>query len=195
LTAHLLGRAAAEVQAPWVTQEGKTGNVAGRFRIGSYSPAPGDSTTVYGVIDCDGGGRHSAALKDPLGVALQILVAAERLGLPAYLERSGGGRGWHVWFFFDGPVPAAKVRRLLFALILTDAVLEDGKTLADAQANRGIEVFPKQDKIPADGTGNMIWLPWWHGAADGGNLFYGMGDNGELAAYLPEIFQEEAFSC
>jgi hypothetical protein len=119
-------------------------------------------------------------------VALSILAAAERLGLPAYLERSGGGGGWHVWVFFDGPVPAKKARALLFALIPSGVMLADG-TAADAQNNRGIEVFPKQDECPEGGYGNMVWLPWWHGAAEGGNLFYALNE-GELIAYLPDGF-------
>src|SRR5262249_17844790 len=76
-------------------------------------------------------------------------------------------------------------RRLLFA-ILPEAHLTDG-TLADPKANRGIEVFPKQDTIAADGFGNMVWLPWWHGAADSANQFYQLAE-GNLTPFLPDDF-------
>jgi hypothetical protein len=83
-------------------------------------------------------------------------------------------------------VQAADVRRMLFA-ILPEAHLTDG-SLADPWANRGIEIFPKQDRIAADGVGNMVWLPWWHGATEGGNLFYRFDVVGELTPYTPDDF-------
>jgi hypothetical protein len=174
------------VNVTWVSKEGKRGSVQGQFRIGSYNITP-EGLTRWGCLDLDGAGSHATALADPLDVALQILVRCERLGLPAYLERSGGGQGWHIWLFFLDPVPAEKVRKLLFALIPVDAVLSDG-TPANARENKGIEVFPKQDAIPADGYGNMVWLPWWHGAAPGGNRFYQVNPDGELTPFVPEGF-------
>jgi hypothetical protein len=77
-----------------------------RVRLGTYSPAP-DGTTVYGCVDFDGGGRHAQPLADPLGAALDFLETCQRAGLTVFLEKSGGGKGWHAWMFFAGPVPAA----------------------------------------------------------------------------------------
>jgi hypothetical protein len=34
----------------------------------------------------------------------------------------------------------------------------------------------------------MVWLPWWAGAALGGNLFYRVAEDGEIAPYLPDGF-------
>jgi hypothetical protein len=188
LRAHLLGRAGPAVTIRWgPTQAGNTGEERGWFRIGSYSPAVG-GLTRYGVIDADGGGRHAAPLANPLWVALAILDRCEELGIPAHLERSGGGKGWHVWVFFSEPVPASEVRRLLFGVIPDGIQLADGGR-ADAKSNRGLEVFPKQDTLPEDGTGNLVWLPWWSGASEGGNLFYRVADGGEIAPYLPDAFE------
>src|SRR5262249_39286314 len=164
----------------------KTGTALGRFRVGTYSPAP-DGLTRFGVIDCDGGGRHGNPLADPLGVALQILDRLRRVGITASLERSGSGTGWHVWVFLDSPLPASRVRRLLLAVIPRDTFLANGTT-ADASANRGLEVFPKQNSIAGDGLGNMVWLPWWHGAAGDGNLFHEVGPDGEIAPFYPDGF-------
>jgi hypothetical protein len=185
LRAHLLGDAAPAVEVRWVTKENKAGDEVGRFRIGTYAPDTRGKTR-WGCVDFDGAEKHSSPLADPLGAALLFLAACERLSLPAYLECSGGGKGWHVRVFFAGPVPAQKVRTLLFALIPSQARLTDGMP-ADAKGNRGIEVFPKQDSVSEDGFGNMVWLPWWHGAAEGGNIFYRVDAGGELAPYPPEV--------
>jgi hypothetical protein len=44
--------------------------------------------------------------------------------------------------------------------------------VADVRSARGIELFPKQPKIRRTGYGNLVWLPWWTGASEGGNRFY-----------------------
>jgi hypothetical protein len=185
LLAHLLGEGAPEATARWISAK-KSGTETGRFRLGTYSPDR-DGMTLFGVIDCDGGGRHNNPLADPLGVALAILVRLERLSLTAYLEQSGSGTGWHVWVFFLQPVPAALVRRLLFPVCPADAPLKTG-SMADAGRNSGLEVFPKQDAIEPDGLGNQVWLTWWSGAEEGANLFYAVGDGGELAPSDPDSF-------
>lgn len=175
---------AAPVNVRWTTKDGKLIEQTGRFRIGSYTP-DADGKTIYGCVDADGGGRHRKPLAAPLGVALHILDRLDRLGIVGLLERSGGGHGWHVWVLFAGLVPASQVRRLLFAVLPEDAPLKDGG-IADARSNVGLEVFPKQDRLNGD-VGNMVWLPWWHGAPDGANLFYRINVDGELVAYVPEL--------
>lgn len=186
LQAHLLGESAPTVTIRWTTGEGKSGTESGRFRLGTYSPRP-DGLTVIAIIDCDGGGRHGHPLADPLGAALEILHRLERLGIVAYLERSGSGTGWHIWIFFAVPIPASKVRELLFKVIPLDIRMADS-TAADPHKNKGIEVFPKQDKIADNGLGNMVWLPMWHGAAEGGNLFHRVSAEGEIAPFCPDDF-------
>ena len=71
---------------------------------------------------------------------------AGRYGLTTYIERSKA-KGYHAWIFFDGPVPAAKARRVV-AHILEE--IDEPHT----------EVFPKQDALRADATyGNFINVP------------------------------------
>jgi hypothetical protein len=183
LTAHVSG---ACVRVPWQNQQGQSGETQPMLvRIGTYAPSP-EGTTVFGCVDFDGGGRHKNPLDDPLGAALAFVENCTAAGLPCHLEKSGGGQGWHVWIFFDQPQSAAVVRKRLLRL-LPAAKLADGRQ-ADATKGLGIELFPKQDRIPEGGYGNMVWLPLWHGAKGGGNLFYKLDDGGELVPYQPEAF-------
>jgi hypothetical protein len=181
LRAHLGGE---KVRVPWKTRrtEGLT-RQPGRFRIGSYGPAP-DGTTKWVVADFDGG-DHSEPLADPTAVALTAYHRFWRAGIPSYLERSRSGAGWHLWTLFRRPVQAAKARRLVCALLPDDALLIDG-SLADAHA--GIEVFPKRNDLTGCSVGHQMWLPWYCGASRGGNVFYRPCD-GRLIAYVPEDFE------
>jgi hypothetical protein len=170
LHAHLLGNDAPPVSATWTDANGNHKQTRGRFRIGTYCPAT-DNSTVFGCVDCDGKGHHTVPLADPLGVAVQIFETCERLGLAVHLERSGSATGWHVWFLFAGAIQAAKIRQLLFGVVPPKVQLADG-TEVETWRGRGVEIFPKQNNIAPDGYGNMLWVPWWQGAAEGGNQFY-----------------------
>jgi hypothetical protein len=183
LLGHLLGESAPEAKVRYVNRRG-SGAMKGRFRVGSYCPGPND-TTRWLCLDFDGAG-HADALADPQAAAVAAFDAFTTRGLPAYLERSGSGKGWHLWCFFDPPIAAEKARRLGHALAPKNAALADGSgEVADPRSARGIEVFPKQPKIRERGFGNLVWLPWWTGAADGGNTFYRRADDGSLDVYVP----------
>lgn len=181
LLGHLFGSAAPEAHVRFANRR-SVGAMSGRFRVGSYCPGP-DDTTRWLCLDFDGAG-HSGALVDPQAAALSAHEAFTRAGLPAYLERSGSAKGWHLWCFFDPPLPAGDAQRIGRALAPKDAQLTDG-TIADPRSARGIEVFPKQPKIRRAGFGNLVWLPWWQGASAGGNTFHRPGADGALEPYTP----------
>ena len=126
-----------------------------------------DSTVAWLCIDFDGGAHHHA-LVDPLAAALYAHEKAAVLGLPCYLERPGGGSGWHLWVFFAEPVAAQAARLLGLLLALDDAPCVKGG-VADPVKGYGIEVFPKQAQLTPGGLGNMVWLPLWFEAAEGAN--------------------------
>jgi hypothetical protein len=92
-------------------------------------------------IDFDGGTHHNA-LVAPHAAALYAYNKALRAGLSCYLERSGGGSGWHLWIFFAQPVEAAKVRRLGLLLAPYDALLVNGG-VADPTRGYGIVSLPR----------------------------------------------------
>lgn len=185
LRAHLLGDAAPAAKVRFKNRRAQ-GAMAGRFRVGSYCLSP-DHLARWLCVDLDGAG-HALALADPVAVARATCAAFEKAGLPAYLERSGGGHGWHVWVFFDPPIAAEKAQALGRALVPKDALLANGG-VADASSAKGIEVFPKQGKLRGKGLGNQVWLPWWHGAPEGANVFHRFGDSGAPEPYLPEDLQ------
>src|SRR5436309_327032 len=91
------------------------------------------------VVDADAPVGHAAPLLEPMQAAIAGLKAFRDAGLPAYLERSGRGHGWHIWCFFNEPVPAAKARALGHLLAPKEALLAAGG-FADASVGRGIEV-------------------------------------------------------
>ncbi len=73
----------------------------------------------------------------------------QSLDIPCYPEFSGY-KGYHIWFFLDKPMPAADVRRWIQHIrALLPAMPKD----------LALELFPKQDKISADGYGNFVKFP------------------------------------
>lgn len=186
LLGHAFGDAVPATTVRYRNRRG-TGVMKGRYRVGSYCPGP-DDTTRWLCIDFDGPG-HADPLADPQGTAVVALDAFEAAGLAAYLERSGSALGWHLWCFFDPPLAAAKARALGHALAPKNAPLADRHgELADPRLARGIEVFPKQDTLRGrgrKGVGSPVWLPWWHGAPEGGNAFYRRGNDGPLEPCVP----------
>ena len=159
-------------------------------RLGAYAVTP-ENTSGWLCLDFDGPG-HPLPLADPQATMLACLDRCRALGVPGHIEMSGGGHGWHLWVFFENPVPASDARLLGHRVAPTDHVLVTGEP-ADIRTGRGIECFPKQNSVSDKkiGIGNLIWLPHWHGAKDGGNQFYQVTDGG-LAPYAPEGFERLA---
>ncbi|MEG0505025.1 MAG: DEAD/DEAH box helicase family protein, partial [Raoultibacter sp.] len=91
------------------------------------------------------------SLQDSVATFMRL---CERHTIPTYLERSRSGKGFHIWLFFDSPVPAKDARRL-FCSLITDA-MEENPRISFASYDR---LFPHQDTIPSTGFGNLIALP------------------------------------
>ncbi len=171
---------------------GQVADGRGFDRLGSYTVAP-DDTASWLCLDFDGPGfDHSkgTTLADPLATMMVCYERCRELGIPVHIEKSGSGAGWHLWVFFEKPVPAVDARLLGHFVAPVDQPLVTGE-IADVRNNRGIECFPKQNKVSSTkhSAGNLVWLPFWFGAKDGGNRFYVVGDNGELAPHDPRGFE------
>jgi len=81
--------------------------------------------------------------------AVRLQDACAALGLAAHLEDSGH-KGRHVWVLFEVPMPARDVRRLASRILEATPPLPLEVTL---------EVFPKQDRVPPGGLGNLVKIP------------------------------------
>lgn len=115
---------------------------------------PGESTTLIGLLDFD---SHKGETLWPVmqEVATKVRVALIKRGCRPIAFRSSGGKGIHLYLIWDTTQDAFSVRRLL-----QDALAECGLTDgARGVVNQQVEVFPKQDDVPANGFGNMFVLP------------------------------------
>lgn len=189
IASHVLGEMAPKaLVCTALKKDGSISCFSGRFRIGSYAPAL-DGTTRWLCLDFDGAG-HKSPLMDARGAALETVRNCYAQKIPCYLERSGGGQGYHIWVFFEEPVQASQARALGFKLAPTRAPLQKGG-FAHPQNGLGIEVFPKQNKISPTGVGNMVYLPWWSGAGPGANQFYPVSAEGLVGSVpiVPEHFE------
>ena len=84
---------------------------------------------------------------DDASPVLEFRKAAQHYGIPAYIERSKS-KGYHVWVFFGGPVPAWKARLVV-------------KKILDEIGQPNTEVFPKQDVLQEGQSGNFINAPFF----------------------------------
>jgi hypothetical protein len=111
-------------------------HLTGTDRIGRY-PILKDGRVPWAVVDIDELNREK----------VERVVAAFILhNLYPYVELSRG-KGYHVWLFFDDPVPANAVRKVL------------KKLLREAEID-GYELFPKQDGLSSNnGVGNFVFFP------------------------------------
>jgi hypothetical protein len=197
LTAHVAGESAPRAKVVMEFRK-KTQASAGHFRVGAYQ-LDAESRCKWLCIDFDAGEDHACCLQDPLEAALKTAETFLQYGIAPHLERSGGGKGWHVWVFFSEPVDAAIARDLAMRAVPRDARLtkehETYGWFAKPENGAGIEVFPKQVKVDADGFGNLVWLPFWCGAAEGGNMFYSFDEvdaSGQVQTnpYWPSDFDD-----
>lgn len=114
----------------------------------------GTSETRIALFDLD---SHDGAT-DWHGMTVataSIASAMARHGLQPIAWRSGGGRGIHLFAVWDQPQDAHSVRQRLSA-ILAECGFRSGT--GGVCANE-VEIFPKQDAVPADGCGSMFILP------------------------------------
>lgn len=142
-------------------------HLSGELRVGAYTTIPGASLVRWCCFDLDGGGHSDAnALEDPDRVCDDLEESMLRAGIPVIRERSGGGAGWHLWVIFDELQEARDVRDWMRSLLKgLSARTRAGRDL-DPDAPKGIELFPKQDRVGDGEHGNLVWLPGWGQAPD-----------------------------
>lgn len=144
-----------ETRAPLeLTPEVIEHHLAGQQSVGVYPIAPGQEVCHFAVLDFD---DHQGTLgwnqvRNKAQVVGQALLAE---GLSFVAFRSGGGKGIHLLVPFVGAVNAAALRKELHSILI-----RLGLTSGTGGVEMGqVEIFPKQDRVPVAGIGNLIALP------------------------------------
>lgn len=156
----------------WVNRHGRTGyapvekpltlttlrrHLLGDLTLGVYQLRH-DNDVRWAVLDIDVSAsarqdartprQHAALIEDTHETACALMAVAHQYGLTPLLEDSGG-KGRHLWFFFEHAVSAGDAKRLLRWLV----------SRSDAYSRHvDIEVFPKQS-FTRKGPGNLVKLP------------------------------------
>ena len=133
-----------------ITDDDIQEHLAGLWSIGTYTITPaknGKFYVNYVVFDLDTGETNL----DVLIECVEHLVDPLEREYPMLLLERSGGKGYHVWLFFDGPVEAYRVRAWLDHEFWPRWNLQTNAT--------PLEVFPKQDSLSEGGMGNLVKLP------------------------------------
>jgi superfamily II DNA or RNA helicase len=120
-------------------------HLRGNVVVGVY-PMLQDETCHFLAVDFD-----EADWQSDITVFRNICI---ELTIPVSVERSRSGKGGHVWFFFETPVPAALARK--FGTILLTTAMNKRHEIQFKSYDR---LFPSQDTMPKGGLGNLIALP------------------------------------
>jgi len=135
-------------------------HLEGGITIGLYAINPKTQRCRWVAIDAD----YENAIEDLLKLQWEL----RQDGIEAALEKSR--RGGHLWIFAEKPLLARDCRVYIYNLAARLKVPVKGAGLAE-----GIEVFPRQDQLSADGFGNALRAPlgihqanrkryWFYGA-------------------------------
>jgi len=142
-----------------------TDHVKGKVGLGVV-PITDDSTCWFGAIDIDAHGD----LPDIDLAELEARVRERDLPLTVCRSKSGGA---HLYAFGSEPLPAKLLRAAL-------------AKWAEEIGHRGVEVFPKQDKLPVDSEGNRQLGNWL-------NLAWFDADNPDCLRYTVEGGKRRSF--
>ena len=112
-------------------------------------------TTRLAALDID---NHGGELEwESVATMTKPLVAdLTARGCTPLVVRSGGGSGIHIWLVWREPQKARDVRHFLKRLLKKHKLKPGTAGLAKG----GIEIYPKQDRVPEDRLGNPIALPF-----------------------------------
>lgn len=130
------------------------GHLASRYSIGACPISPGTSATRVALLDMDSH-KGDVPWEKMLDQARVIIDALEELGLHAIPFRSSGGSGIHLYLLWKEPQDAYSVREALKITLAKCGFQSGTKGIAENE----IEIFPKQNAVPADGYGSMFILP------------------------------------
>lgn len=125
-------------------------HLRGERTVGVYPLLP-DGRCYFLALDFDDA--------ESVAAAQAFCRVCREASVPAALERSRSGTGYHVWIFFSEAVEAWAARRM-GRLLLTQAMARHAAISFRAYDR----MFPTQDTVPdpTKGLGNLIALPLQH---------------------------------
>jgi len=120
--------------------------------LGRY-PLLNDGTCYWAVVDFDFKSeqdRISLAEKHSKSFVSEL----EKIGITTPCFERSKSELIHLWLFFDDPVEATKIRKILTYI---------ANKLELRIANGVVEIFPKQDQLNNGQVGNYVHLPYFNG--------------------------------
>ncbi len=120
-------------------------HLEGRQFIGLY-PMYEDNTCKFVVIDID--------KQNWQDICSAINQVCSNYAIPVLMEVSQSGNGCHIWIFFSTKIKAQKARKLADNIL--QATMEIYPSMPLSAFDR---LFPSQDLIQSDKTGNLIAAP------------------------------------
>ena len=139
-----------------VLDEGVIENHLRGNTIAGIYPMLSDETCCFLAMDFD-----DVDWQKDISVLRDVCI---EFSIPIAVERSRSGRGGHVWFFFENPLPAALARKFGTALITCSMGRRH-----EIQFKSYDRLFPSQDTMPKGGFGNLIALPLQKAARENKN--------------------------
>ncbi|MDZ7760031.1 MAG: hypothetical protein U5L00_07240 [Desulfovermiculus sp.] len=137
-------------------------HLRGATLLGVYPLLP-DNTCHFIAADFD---NHDG-LSEPFRDIQEFAAVCAYQDLSSYICKSKSGQGYHAYLFFQEPVPAAKARAVMFALLKEAVII--GKEVHLSSFDK---LFPNQSSVTQRGFGNLIALPFHGKAAKQGNTIF-----------------------
>jgi len=144
-----------EVRRGVVTKDEVERHFTNGTKVGVPFIRQGESVTLAAMLDLDNHGGE-VEWEDMVDLAVTLINALAEQGLYAMPYRSGGGNGVNLWMVWDTVQDAYSVRHLLREVLATHGY----KPGDGGVSKQEIEIFPKQDRVTADGIGNCAAVPY-----------------------------------
>ena len=116
---------------------------------------PGDWTgTTVGLIDLD---VQNFSGNGIVNARDAVLSTCREQKIPAYLERSSSGLGWHVWLFSDEALPYANMRLALRSILIQAEIAAETYPAGDSVSSRWF-IMPYRGALSDSRRLSCTWL-------------------------------------
>lgn len=157
-------------------------HVTGHTAYGLCPISPGSSTCRVACLDLDSH-KGDVPFERMTEIANDLALSLALDGYSGHMFTSSGGRGIHIYLTWREPQDAYSVREMLRRILAEHNLKSGTKGVKHGE----VEIFPKQDAVPADGYGSMFILPWSGASAPLLGIFHAWDDS----AAVPVRTREE----